>query len=390
MIFNLTSNARVLLVSTFMWNVGRTLPHAILVIFLLSRGISLFDIALIKTVHQVTKVVVELPSGIISDMIPRKRLYILSVFVLIFAFILIGFFSDNFIVLAIAYCLYGVGVSLRSGTLESDVICEYKEKNLDIRHYAVAESYVFGVSGIIGGGVGSVMYSYIGEYIYIVSSLLFVASIVSSMFFVPSVVIDGDSNLRYEGGALNEILAMFRVMFTSHTYVLILILICFSTIFVQSFYQYWQVLYKDAGVDVTYFGVVYIIFQFCDILGTFIYRYLRLSACAVVAILFAMALLYAVIFVCSKCLVVIFPVAIVLFYVYEQHLDVTIKRLAPTWGTSTYLSTIETVKGVIGICTLFVLSTAIDFYGVCASYMLVFSMFSLLSMVTYLMFRRGY
>ena len=32
----------------------------------------------------------------------------------------------------------------------------------------------------------------------------------------------------------------------------------------------------------------------------------------------------------------------------------------------------------------------IDFYGVCASYMLVFSMFSLLSMVTYLMFRRGY
>ena len=292
--------------------------------------------------------------------------------------------------LAIAYCLYGVGVSLRSGTLESDVICEYKEKNLDIRHYAVAESYVFGVSGIIGGGVGSVMYSYIGEYIYIVSSLLFVASIVSSMFFVPSVVIDGDSNLRYEGGALNEILAMFRVMFTSHTYVLILILICFSTIFVQSFYQYWQVLYKDAGVDVTYFGVVYIIFQFCDILGTFIYRYLRLSACAVVAILFAMALLYAVIFVCSKCLVVIFPVAIVLFYVYEQHLDVTIKRLAPTWGTSTYLSTIETVKGVIGICTLFVLSTAIDFYGVCASYMLVFSMFSLLSMVTYLMFRRGY
>ena len=390
MIFNLTSNARVLLVSTFMWNVGRTLPHAILVIFLLSRGISLLDIALIQTLHQVTKVVVELPSGIISDMIPRKRLYVLSVFVLICAFILIGFFSDNFIVLAIAYCLYGVGVSLRSGTLESDVICEYKEKNLDIRHYVVAESYVFGVSGIIGGGVGGIMYAYIGEHIYIVSSLLFVASIVSSMFFVPNTIIERDSNLRYEVGVLNEILAMFRVMFTSHTYVLLLILTCLSIIFRQSFYQYWQVLYKDAGVDVTYFGIVYIIFQCCDILGTLIYRYVRLSACAVVAILFAMALLYVVAFVFGECLVVIFPVAIVLFYVYKQHLDVTIKKLAPTWGTSTYLSTIETIKGVISICTLFVLSTAIDFYGVRVSYMLVFFMFSLLSIVTYLMFRRGH
>lgn len=56
----------------FTYNLARTLPHALLSLYLLNKGFSLSDITLIQIWFSIGIIVFELPAGMLSDYSYRK------------------------------------------------------------------------------------------------------------------------------------------------------------------------------------------------------------------------------------------------------------------------------------------------------------------------------
>ena len=170
----LTRNAKLVCAADFFWNLGRTFPHAILTIFLLEQGFDLVQIATLQSVFMIVAMVTEFPSGIWADLFGRKQIYMAAVVTLFCSYLLIGFFSDHFIVILFAYVLYGLSVALKSGTLEAEVVLEFEKEQRDIKAYSVASSYVMSISSIAGGLLGSLFYEKMHSYMYAISLMLFV------------------------------------------------------------------------------------------------------------------------------------------------------------------------------------------------------------------------
>ena len=55
-----------------MYNFSRVLPHAILSVILLDKGFSISQISLIQSIFMIVALIMEIPSGIISDIISEK------------------------------------------------------------------------------------------------------------------------------------------------------------------------------------------------------------------------------------------------------------------------------------------------------------------------------
>ncbi len=71
----LTPDSKKLVLADFLWNFGRTLPHAILTVYLLQSGLSLSRIATLQSIFMVVSMLMEAPSGVISDIFSRKIVY---------------------------------------------------------------------------------------------------------------------------------------------------------------------------------------------------------------------------------------------------------------------------------------------------------------------------
>ena len=101
--------------------------------FLLEQGFDLVRIATLQSVFMIVAMVTEFPSGIWADLFGRKQIYMATVVTLFCSYLLIGFFSDHFIVILFAYVLYGLSVALKSGTLEAEVVLEFEKEQRDIK-----------------------------------------------------------------------------------------------------------------------------------------------------------------------------------------------------------------------------------------------------------------
>ena len=260
------------LVSEFFMNMGRTLPHAILTIFLLSQKITLTQLAIVQSIYMFICMTTEFPSGILADFYSRKKIYIMSIFTLISGYILIGFFSSNFYILSIGYALYGLSVSLKSGTVEADIIKDIKCDDDKIKSFTIYRNYISISSSLIGGFIGSILYYKINKYMYICSIVLFIISYISiysyrednKQFFK-------HKNFHKNINLTNEIQDILK-LFSNKGLIIILTLVSISSFFIQPFFQYWQVLYKEINISQIYFGYIYILFQIIGLCSTYIYN----------------------------------------------------------------------------------------------------------------------
>ncbi len=66
-------NINVYFISNFLMNFGRVIPHAVLTILLLSKGVSIIDIATIQSAYMLAIMLFEFPSGVLADTYSRKK-----------------------------------------------------------------------------------------------------------------------------------------------------------------------------------------------------------------------------------------------------------------------------------------------------------------------------
>lgn len=69
---SLNTQIKSFLTGNFMYNFSRVLPHAILSVILLDKGFSISQISLIQSIFMIAALIMEIPSGIISDIITEK------------------------------------------------------------------------------------------------------------------------------------------------------------------------------------------------------------------------------------------------------------------------------------------------------------------------------
>ena len=109
--------------------ISRTLPHAVLTVLLLNKGIKISEIGQIQALYNIAMVFSEFPSGVISDILSRKKVYTLSIVVLIISYFLVVF-SAHYTLIALAWFLYGVSSALDTGTLDAEIINGIKNKKM--------------------------------------------------------------------------------------------------------------------------------------------------------------------------------------------------------------------------------------------------------------------
>ena len=125
-----------------------------LLIFLMGKGIDLFQIGILIAIREVIVNLFEIPSGIVADYFGRKKELDLCFGLYIISF-LFFFFTNSFFVAIFAMVFYGLGEAFRSGTHKA-MIYTY----LDSKGWQKDKTFVYGKTrscSLIGGAISSII-----------------------------------------------------------------------------------------------------------------------------------------------------------------------------------------------------------------------------------------
>ena len=153
------TNRTVYLASLFLYNFARVLPHAILTVILLNKGLTVSQIAIVQSF--------EFPSGFLTDIWSEKIMYQLSLVLIGISYFII-LFTNNYYLLCLSWFIYGMSAASMSGSLDSYFIRRAENKH-EIKGINVLINRSTLYSGLIGGGLGSFLYEILSEQIYILS-----------------------------------------------------------------------------------------------------------------------------------------------------------------------------------------------------------------------------
>ncbi|MDF2950315.1 MAG: hypothetical protein K0R07_2366 [Sedimentibacter sp.] len=106
------------------FSMGLLIP--VLSLVFIDKGASLSNISIIMGVYSLTVVVLELPSGILADVIGRKKVFCLSLIVSLIGYSVI-LFGRGMIFLCIGIIFYGTSRALSSGSFDALFIDSYIE-----------------------------------------------------------------------------------------------------------------------------------------------------------------------------------------------------------------------------------------------------------------------
>ncbi|HRY54907.1 MAG TPA: MFS transporter [Spirochaetia bacterium] len=100
------------------------LMSPVLVLMLLSKGVELDMAGIVLAASSAAVVILELPTGILSDLVGRRRVYLLSILVAMGARLCI-LLSRGPAALGLAFLVFGISRALASGSIEADYIDEF-------------------------------------------------------------------------------------------------------------------------------------------------------------------------------------------------------------------------------------------------------------------------
>lgn len=152
-----------------------------------SKGLSTGDFFLLQGIFGWIMVLLEIPTGYLGDILSRKKVLIISLFMWLIGSVYL-IFAKGFMQILIVESLWAVAVSLKSGTIQAylyDVLLEIHKEKENIKHQAEMDSLeaiAIGVSGILGG----FMFAYDTMLPVYVECIIFALSL-PLCFFLPEV-----------------------------------------------------------------------------------------------------------------------------------------------------------------------------------------------------------
>ncbi|WP_234930404.1 MFS transporter, partial [Borreliella valaisiana] len=120
-------------------------------------------------------IIFEFPSGIISDIFDRKTVYLVSIFLLMISYFII-FKTSSFVLLCISWFIYGMSAAINTGTIDISFTKLYQNNSKKLKAFISFVKILLSISAILGGYIGSVLYSYINIRLYLISLLIYLIS----------------------------------------------------------------------------------------------------------------------------------------------------------------------------------------------------------------------
>lgn len=254
--------------ANFLLIIAQSLPHAILTPLLLSKGLSLSEILLVQTFFSFCVLMAEYPSGVLADLMSRKNLFLVSNAFLIASFSFVLFF-DSFILMLLAWGLYGLYSACSSGTIEASLITDIKENKKDLSRFLAKNNQITYLGMIIGSSLGSFLYLKIHAMLYIVGIFLIMLCALTIVIYFKEKEADFKSQKSLKllkgqvKGSLKELKdnPKLKILLVGHL---------ITPIFFMSHFQMWQAYFLKQGVKERYLFVFYIAFQVISILIHFL------------------------------------------------------------------------------------------------------------------------
>lgn len=255
-------NTLVFLLSNFLVSVAYSLPHSILTVILLAKGLSLSQILIIQSAYSIAIVLFEFPSGLLADNYSRKNLYSLSKLFLIIMFLIV-LFSNQFYLIFVAWFCYGIAAALDSGTLDAYIINQLKlaHREAELRKFLALSNRLEIVGLLLGSSLGGILYHFIGINIYVLGTVFLVASTLISFFFFKERTKSESLQDSHVMVLKKQITDSFNELRKQPRLSLILIFDFLTQIFFQTHFQLWQSFFLSKGIDSQYFPFFYIAFQ---------------------------------------------------------------------------------------------------------------------------------
>ena len=255
-------NTLVFLLSNFLVSVGYSLPHSILTVILLAKGLSLSQILIIQSAYSIAIVLFEFPSGLLADNYSRKNLYSLSKLFLIIMFLIVLFSNQFYLIFAAWFC-YGIAAALDSGTLDAYIINQLKlaHHGAELRKFLALSNRLEIVGLLLGSSLGGILYHFIGINIYVLGTVFLAASTLISFFFFKETTKSDSLQDSHVMVLKKQITDSFKELRKQPRLSLILIFDFLTQIFFQTHFQLWQSFFLSKGIDSQYFPFFYITFQ---------------------------------------------------------------------------------------------------------------------------------
>ncbi len=254
--------------ANFLLIIAQSLPHAILTPLLLSKGLSLSEILLVQTFFSFCVLVAEYPSGVLADLMSRKNLFLVSNVFLIASFSLVLFF-DSFILMLLAWGLYGLYSASSSGTIEASLITDIKENKKDLSRFLAKNNQIAYLGMIIGSSLGSFLYLKVHAMLYIVGIFLIMLCALTIVFYFKEK--EGDFKSQKSLKLLKEqVKGSLKELKDNPKLKILLVGHLITPIFFMSHFQMWQAYFLKQGVKEQYLFMFYTAFQVISILIHFL------------------------------------------------------------------------------------------------------------------------
>lgn len=175
-----------------------------LFLFFMEKGIAFAQIGVLYAIREISINILEIPSGIVADVLGRKRAMIVSFLAYITSFTLFYILQD-FWGFAMAFLFYGVGDAFRSGTHKAMILSYLKRKGWEkekTAYYGHTRSWSQRGSAI-ASLISAVLVFYTGsyQYVFLLSIIPYLIDLLLLISY-PS-YLNGDRNLSGEYNVLH-------------------------------------------------------------------------------------------------------------------------------------------------------------------------------------------
>lgn len=345
-------NRAIYFISLFIYNLARVLPHAVLTVILLNKGMTVAKIAIIQSFFMLAAIIFDLPSGILTDLWSEKLTYEASLILITVSYTL-TMVSSSFIVLCCSWFIYGISSATINGSLDAYFIRRANDDNEQIKHMNVLINHTTLYSGLIGGGIGSFIYQFMNIRMYWVSLILLVVAF--------GLIAVGFHPQRNENGAhiahssWQNVLGDFKGLLRRRRVLCVLGLCSVYQIMAQLFFQFWQINFLKQHFSKTYFGVFYVVFQVIAIISNHWFSRHDFSQSLIRLVVLLGGGFFLAIIVPNKYIFLLLVICFLFpFNIYNSQLIVTMQQEITASAMSSMMSLTETCASGISILTLWI------------------------------------
>ncbi|WP_244426854.1 MFS transporter [Bartonella senegalensis] len=327
----------------FLFNGIRILTGAFIVFYMLEKGLTLIDIGIIKSFQAFVMMVIDIPLGYFAD---RKSYKISIILAAAFAatwLFLMGV-STSFYGFLLAELFNALSLTLIAGAYNALLVQYAKTKRTSTKKVLGHSSQYNCIGMLLFSLIGAYFADYSSQYKYIwyISAFLMMMTTIFGLFFLDD--LKGEKKTKKANFLISETREMLSI-FIRVPY--ISLCFYFSLLFFNIFSQYWQWIFKDYNINVTYFylGVVFSLILLSQLLASFLFTKLSERMNFVLLLLLSASMIFTVAFFKPKKEFAVILVCMIFYLIKYTYLrvEVTLHDSISNNLRATYESFLSTV-----------------------------------------------